>query len=460
MSFIPRFKHVQVQPLVDLVPDARYPLELVEAELGVASSWPPAVEGCSYVFHVASPFPSARQIPQDENVIIRPAVDGVINVLTACSNSGGTVKRVVVTSSVAAISSGMLGNPDVPDEHVYTEDDWSVEAACPPYEKSKLLAERAAWDFVKKLDSEKLFEFVVVNPGYIQGPLLSAASGAGSVQIAVNLLEHKVPGVANSVFSVIDVRDVAAAEIAAMFTPTAAGKRYILSAQSLTMKEMALILKGEFGPQGYNIPTTTIPKFVLWGFKFFDKEVKSIYPGLNRKLRWSNERMVSELAVNPRPVEQTMIEMAYNIIELGIVKKTPGYLGPPSTRDTGVVIEGSDGGVTSEGGDGGVTSEGGDGGVTSEGGEGGDGGVTSEGGESTSGVIGEAGEGGVIGEGGEGGVTSEGGEGGVIGEGGEGGDGGVTSEGGDGGVTSEGGDGGVTSEGGDGGVTSTTEETV
>ena len=420
---------------MDLVPDARYPLELVEAELSDVSSWPPAVEGCSYVFHVASPFPSARQTPQDENVLIRPAVDGVINVLTACSDSGGTVKRVVVTSSVAAVSCGMVGNPGVPDEHMYTEDDWSVEAACAPYEKSKLLAERAAWDFVKKLDSDKSFELVVVNPGYIQGPLISAASGAGTVQMAVGLLEHKMAGLANVVFAVVDVRDVAAAEIAAMFTPTAAGKRYILCAQSLTMKEMALILKEEFGPQGYSIPTTVIPKFVLWGAKFFDKEVKSIYAGLNKKLRWSNERMVSELAVNPRPIEQTIIEMAYNIIELGIVKKAPGYLGPPSAR--GSLDTNPTPGVSSTGevGDGDVTGEdgGGDGGVTGEDG-GGDGGVTGEDGGGDGGVTGENG-------GGDGGVTGEdgGGDGGVTGEDGSG-DGGVTGEdgGGDVGVSVEG----------------------
>ena len=329
----------QVQPLHDLVPDAKYPLELVEADLSDKECWGPAVDGCTYVFHVASPFPSPNDGKPDENALISQAVGGVENVLAACAESG-TVKRVVVTSSIAAVSCGMAGNPGRPDDHVYTEDDWSVEDACAPYEKSKLKAERVAWAFVEKLEEGKKFELVVVNPAYIQGPLLSAASGSGTAGLAIMLLDRKTPALANAVLGIIDVRDVVAGEIAAMFTPSAAGKRFILCAGAMSLKEFAVVVSNEFQPQGYNVPTGIIPKVILWGMKCFDSTVKSIYPGVNKRHNWSGERMKSELGVTPCSIEQSILDTCYSVIEFGLARKTPGYLGPPDKRNKTSAAEG------------------------------------------------------------------------------------------------------------------------
>ncbi len=321
---------LQVKPLLELVPDAKYPLELINANLNDKDCWGPAVKGCTYVFHVASPFPVGKKI--DESVIVAEAVGGVVNVLAACAESG-TVKRVVLTSSVAAVSCGMGGIPGYADDYNYTEEDWSVEDSCAPYEKSKLKAERAGRDFVDKLEEGKKFELVVVNPGYIQGPLLSAASGSGTASVGTMLLERKVPAVPNICFGIVDVRDVVAGEIAAMFTPSAAGKRFILNGGTITFKDLAIVVRNEFQTQGYNIPTGTVPKFILWGLKFFDDSVKATYPGLNKKHTWSNERMKNELGVTPRPIEKSIIDTCYSIIEFGLVTKAPGYLGPPESRN-------------------------------------------------------------------------------------------------------------------------------
>ena len=320
-----------MQPLLDLVPDAKYPLELVEADLSNKESWVPAVEGCVYVFHVASPFPAPDDKTPEED-LIRQAVGGVENVLAACAESG-TVKRVVVTSSIAAVSSGMPGNPGCPEDHVYTEEDWSAEEVCAPYEKSKLKAERAAWAFVEKLEEGKKFELVVVNPGYIQGPLLSAASGAGSASLAIMLLDHKMPALPNIRLGIVDVRDVVAGEISAMFTPSAAGKRFILCGGTVNFKEFALVVREEFQSQGYNIVTCTVPKSLLWGMKFFDHSVKVAYPGVNKKHSWSNECMKNELGVTPRSINQSVLDTCYSVIELGLATKTQGYVGPPEKRD-------------------------------------------------------------------------------------------------------------------------------
>ncbi len=108
-----------------------------------ADSLATAIEGCDYVVHTASPFPDNN--PKDENVLIKPAVEGTMAVMRAAHQH--KVKRVVITSSVASIM--MKTNLNVKES--YNEDDWSDLDACKAYEKSKTLAERAAWDFLHAL---------------------------------------------------------------------------------------------------------------------------------------------------------------------------------------------------------------------------------------------------------------------------------------------------------------------
>ena len=319
-----------MKPLRELVPDAKYPLRLVEADLSKADSWAKAVSRCTYVFHVASPF---LLNVSDEAAIIRTAVEGTTNVLQACADAG-TVKRVVVTSSVAAISCGLTGDPEKPADYVYTEKDWSPEAACAPYEKSKLKAEQAAWDFVKNLDESKHFELAVVNPAYVQGPLLSASSGDGSKEVCERILGGKVPAIPDTSFTVIDVRDVAAAHIAAMEKSEAAGNRYILANKMLHMREFADIIRNEFGPQGYKIASKNMPKPLVWVGKLFIPSLKGVYQALGKTIQYNNEQMINNLGIQPRPAEESLIDLCYSLIELGLVKKTRGYLGHPSTRPT------------------------------------------------------------------------------------------------------------------------------
>src|SRR6266404_1605076 len=145
-------------------------LELVEADLTADRGWRDAATGCTYVQHVASPFPA--EVPKDEMDLIRPAVDGAKRVLQASADSG-TVKRVVMTSSVAAVAFGHKDGNGA----VRTEADWSIAENCDAYPKSKTLAERAAWDFVAALPTEQRFELAVINPGFVLGPLLNADQG-------------------------------------------------------------------------------------------------------------------------------------------------------------------------------------------------------------------------------------------------------------------------------------------
>lgn len=307
----------KVKALKELIPDARYPLDLCEADLEKIESWPAAVQGCKFVFHIASPFPSA--LPKRPDDLIRPAVQGTTNVLSACAESG-TVKKVVLTSSIAAISCGLSGHPRRAG-HAYSEQDWSPEAACLPYERSKLFAERAAWDFIKQLPDEKKLDLAVINPAFVQGPILTNSVGT-SVDIVKRLLTGDIPGSFDINFCMVDVRDVARAHIVAMEKSECSGNRYILaSGINLNFHDIAQILAEEFEPQGYKIGKRRIPKFVAWFGSFFSNEFKLLLPMIGKNVELVNTKMINELGIQPQPVKKTVLDTAYSLIELGLVEK-------------------------------------------------------------------------------------------------------------------------------------------
>ena len=112
----------KVKPLLSLCPNAEHELELVEADLMKPDGWNEAVADCSYIMHIASPFPNAE--PRDENELIKPAVEGTLQVLRACREAK-CVKRVVLTSSVVSISGGFEES-----DKAFTEADWTDVKTC------------------------------------------------------------------------------------------------------------------------------------------------------------------------------------------------------------------------------------------------------------------------------------------------------------------------------------------
>jgi nucleoside-diphosphate-sugar epimerase len=146
-------------PLRKLVENPKHQLELVEADLLDEKSWPNAVKDCTYVVHTASPFPG--EAPKDELELIKPAVNGTLFVFRACAQEDSKVKRVVLTSSVASIS----GDRNE-DGYTYTEKDWSDPNKIGAYAKSKVMAEKAAWDFFND-NCQHRFELTAINPGFV-----------------------------------------------------------------------------------------------------------------------------------------------------------------------------------------------------------------------------------------------------------------------------------------------------
>ena len=302
------------EALRNLVPDAKYPLELVQADLLDEGSWKGAVEGCMYVLHVASPF--FTETPKHEDEFIKPAVDGTLNVLKACKEVGG-VKRVVLTSSMAAIFIGNL-------KKELDEGDWSDVKKANAYEKSKCLAEKAAWDFVKELPDESKIELVTINPGFIIGPLLMKKECA-SFKTVKQLLVREMSAVPDLRIAIVDVRDVAEAHVKSITNPDAAGNRHILSGgnHSYSFLQLADSLAKEFNSKGFNVPTKKAPKPLLWFFSWFNKDLKASYPYIGVAWKINTSRMKNVLGIEGRDINEAVVAMAQSMIDLGMVEKPP-----------------------------------------------------------------------------------------------------------------------------------------
>lgn len=217
-------------------------VEALVADLGSDEGWAAATVGVRYVLHVASPFPAAAV--DDEDEVIRPAVEGTLRVLAAARNAG--VRRVVLTSSFAAVGYGAA------PRDVYTEDDWTDPAdPNPAYVRSKAVAERAAWDDVRARGGPEL---TVVNPVGIFGPVLGRHRSA-SVEVVRALLDGRVPPRAPAYFGVVDVRDVADLHVRAMTSARAAGRRFLaVAGEPITVGEMARILADGLGADAAAVP--------------------------------------------------------------------------------------------------------------------------------------------------------------------------------------------------------------
>jgi nucleoside-diphosphate-sugar epimerase len=282
-------------------------LEVVAADLTSDAGWPEAVAGCDYVLHVASPFPP--QQPKDPDELIVPAREGTLRVLRAAFDAA--VKRVVVTSSVAAVRGGHQSDA----EHPLTEEHWSDpdDTNLTPYSRSKTHAERAAWEFVREQGAEG--RLAVVNPGAIIGPLLSP-DASYSIQAISRMLDGDMPGVPKLGFSFVDVRDVADLHVRAMTAPEAGGERFIAVHDWLWFSDVAEILRERLGERASKVPTRGVPSIAVRALSLVQPELRSVTGDLGKRSYISSEKAKSRLGWSPRPVADSVAETAETLLAM------------------------------------------------------------------------------------------------------------------------------------------------
>lgn len=277
-------------------------LSFQAADLTKDQGWAAALEDAVHLLHTACPVPATP--PKDKSQVIGPAVDGTRRVLDAAAQAG--VRRVVYTSSVAAVLSGVERRPDA----VFTEADWSnPDATLSAYAKGKTLAERAAWELQAALPESRRFELCAINPVYVVGPSLDGHPNASN-EIVRKLVHRELPALPRLYFPLVDVRDVATAHLLAMTNPRAAGERFILCAHDVWYTDIAAVLRAG----GHRVPTLGMPDWLVHVLSWFSGTVRRVIPGLGWAFHASSEKARRLLGWTPRGLQETVLETAADIL--------------------------------------------------------------------------------------------------------------------------------------------------
>jgi len=287
-------------------------LTFIETDLTRDDNWDEAVKGCQYVLHVASPIFLA--LPKDENEMILPAVNGTLRVLKAARNAG--VKRVVMTSNFGAVG---YSHKD-PNTEI-TENEWTDpdEKGLSSYNKSKVLAERAAWDFIRKEGGN--LELSTINPVAIFGPSLGPDISSG-FELLRNLLNGSMKAIPTLTMNIVDVRDVADLHIRAMINPDAKGQRFLaLAGGKMSMPEIASFLKKNMPEVSKNVSTRTLPDWAVSLAALFSPKAKNMASMLKAHRNASNEK--AKRILDWKPIannEEAIIATVESMVKFGNLK--------------------------------------------------------------------------------------------------------------------------------------------
>jgi dihydroflavonol-4-reductase len=285
-------------------------LSFVELDLESDKGWPKALEGMDVLIHSASPFPIAS--PKDENDLVRPAVEGTLRALKAAHKAG--VKRVILTSSVAAIyGSDLPAGKTEFDETMWSDPNHVIGKMA--YNKSKTLAEKAAWAYIQS--EAKEIQLTTINPVLVAGAPLDKNFGA-SVSVVERLMNGKDPVLPDMSFGIVDVKDVAKMHVLVIKNKAAYGQRFIANAGSRTFIQMATALKAAYPAR--KIPTGQAPTVLVRFLALFDGEIKAVLPGLGKHINPSSKKAETVLGISFIPVEQSLVETGQYLVDKKLVK--------------------------------------------------------------------------------------------------------------------------------------------
>lgn len=289
-------------------------LKLFKADLLEQGSYAEAMAGCQVVFHTASPFTLNVSDPQRD--LVDPAVKGTRNVLEQATATK-SVKRVVLTSSCAAIFGDQADIANLPDGQI-TEACWNTSSSLQhkPYEFSKTQAEGVAWQIAGAQDQWKL---VVINPSLVIGPGVSGVQTSESF----NILRQIAGGTAKSGIpkmsvGLVDVRDVAEAHLRAGFMPDAEG-RHIVSEDAYSFLQIAQTLRETYGNR-LPLPKRELPTWLVWFVgPMMSKAItrKMVLRSFGHPWKQDNNKSKQALGLSYRPVSGALTEMVAQMIETG-----------------------------------------------------------------------------------------------------------------------------------------------
>ena len=280
-------------------------LEFYELDLLKDEGWDKAMEGCQYVLHVASPYINYE--PKDENLYIKPAIEGTNRALKSAKKAG--VKRIVITSSLVSMMGDANKSIDINHKSWTNVKAKNVSA----YMKSKTLAEKSAWEFIGNQKNDSKMELVVINPGPVFGPTLSGNLDGASMILFKKMMEGKMPMVPKAALNMSDVRDIAKIHVLALENKKANGKRFIVTTEKpYKFQELAQILKSN----GYNkVSTMQAPNFLLNFLSNFDREARSMLGVIGKTYNADVTSTMKTFEWNPIDIKKTVLDTAKSVKE-------------------------------------------------------------------------------------------------------------------------------------------------
>ena len=282
-------------------------IELVSADLTQDDGWDAAMDGVTYLQHLASPIPN--NLPKDPNDLIIPAREGALRALRAAKAAG--VKRAVMTSSFAAIGYGWgHQRPDELNETHWSNPDNIKDNTA--YTRSKAIAERAAWDYIEG-DGAGL-ELATINPVAVLGPAMSGDVSA-SLELVTQPMLNKVPAFPKLTFGIVDVRDVAAAHVAAMEKPEASGERFIVGESVLSFTQIGDVLREAYPDR--KLPKGELPSWLVKLLTVVNPTLKQIVPELDKARSFTNAKSKAALGIDYIPAKDAILASTNSLIELG-----------------------------------------------------------------------------------------------------------------------------------------------
>ncbi|CAG9536805.1 unnamed protein product [Cercopithifilaria johnstoni] len=292
----------KVNPLRQLANSDRLELFRVAFE-DSEDLWEKAITDCTYVLHLASPCEIIAN-----SMIVEIAVCGTLKVLRSASKRQ-CVRKIVLT----------MGHKN--RKKCFTEDDWTnlKWKHLHAYHRSKTLAEQAAWNFMEE-NPDVSFSLTVLNPSLIIGPSLQNAKGS-SVMIISRFMDGSMPAYPAMKLGLVDVRDVAKAHILAMKERKSDGQRILITAETLSFRQIANILRQEFGKQGYSIPRFRVPYVILWLHSLVDKAALQALPLYGHEDKLDNFKGSQLLGISYQDIRKSLIEMVYDMIERNILPR-------------------------------------------------------------------------------------------------------------------------------------------
>ena len=275
-----------------------FPVDLMSDE-----GWDEAMSGCDYLLHVASPFVLSNET---EEFFVKPAVEGALRALKFADKHD--IKKVVLTSSFAAVGDTFDGTTSFNETH------WSDTSndKMTFYSKSKTLAERAAWDYVK--ENNVSYTLTVINPVGVLGPSLSDDVGISNSMV-LRMLNGSMPALAKIHIGIVDVRDVAKAHILAMKNTESDGERFIVSEKEMWMSDIANVLNAN----GYKAPEKNMPNLLLKVMALFKSDLKTISKMAGKQRDCNTTKAKDVLGWNPITAEESILAAAKQIADYDLI---------------------------------------------------------------------------------------------------------------------------------------------